>query len=51
MKCDQYTEGQEAVCHTCGMRWDLNDKDKHCGKEPLSRKEISKRLKQLKEKL
>jgi predicted metal-binding protein len=51
MGCDARTEGQEVVCHSCGIRWDLNDKDKQCGGEILSREKLTELLKQLRDRL
>ena len=47
MTCDLTVVGQENFCNTCGVRWDLSDRDApECGERLLSRAEISTRLKE-----
>jgi len=50
--CDLTVIGQENVCRTCGVRWDLSDKEPpQCANEPMTKSEISEALKKYKETL
>jgi len=50
--CQAQSQGQEFFCPECKTRWDMNDTDPPvCGRTVLARKEVSKRLNQLKEKM
>jgi len=44
MECDKIVQGQELVCTTCNMRWDLNDNEFGCAQEPMSRQQINRKL-------
>lgn len=52
IECDATSQGQSMFCASCGLQWDLNDPDPpQCMQENLSKHEINKRLKELKERM